>query len=856
MHIYGKFSTLFKITVLACVLTAVFTFPFITKLDSYSNDYDDYPLTAYAYADIFRWVISGNTLHPYVNSPPSQFYPFGYTHIAGDLLITSSLLYGPLFLLLKNSVLALNFFSLFTLVMNFISAFFVLNYFLKNGRASIVGATIFTFNPLVFSHFPVHLPLLQLYFFPWIFLSLYLLFKNPNWKKMLITAGLITLNALNSVYFQIMMVLSIPLFVSPFIISNLHRRNFTYFKRIFLLSILAVPFLLLILFIDLPHYRYSQKEGMKRSIEQTVFYSARLTDFFASTPDNFLYGSLVRKIEPARLPKEYNGSFNYQEHTLFLNLLPVTLFILGIYLLVKLRRKLPHPCVYAGLVLIGTVSFVIQWGPYLALDNGTLPQIKLPYYFLYRTLPFLKGIQGVTRFGIIFYIPFVFFISFAAERIFLRFPKSKNLLLVFLMTGILLENINLRPYTDRSSTHESVTVFRNNHPDIAGLLKNRNTMHFPSFVSIPNRFYWEVRYLTWSMYTGENLLNSLIYLPRDWIGILSEMDNHISTDTIRILKSMQAEYLVIHKDFYREYIPDKLPEFQHLQNLDLKEIILFENDAIVILDLSKYTEKISTCTGLVDTDVDLQLSPYVISTLPLPIRLTITNKKGCYLYSPGDNRYLETKISINNSKKAKLYFKIPLLILPGEKAVMAETISSDNPIYKTLVKGNNQVTAYIEKLGIKSVRDITFEHLPSAEPYSFLKYNTVFPGKRMQYSFGQAYVTTGDTVLTIDTDLRNSGDTIWLPALDDLGGMKSYKAAHLVAELLDEERKALVSDNGKGFLFSCPNSLAVSPGETANFYCKYRLSSDIISRAKFLKLFMFVEPDIIMSGEPYIYRLR
>ena len=58
---------------------------------------------------------------------------------------------------------------------------------------------------------------------------------------------------------------------------------------------------------------------------------------FFSNPKNLLYGDFARNYELIRSPglDSINGKFNYAEHTLFLNIVPMVLFLIGLFYLYK-----------------------------------------------------------------------------------------------------------------------------------------------------------------------------------------------------------------------------------------------------------------------------------------------------------------------------------------------------------------------------------------------------------------------------------------------------------------------------------------------------------------------------------------
>jgi hypothetical protein len=225
MRILGRLSV---IVLVGIFFTAIVTYPFILNLSSYYYDYGDYALCNWILWYSQHAVITGNFFNLDSYFSTNQFFPFPYVLAYSENLFVPSLMYGVLLSLIPNFVTSMNVFLFSTFVLSFVSSYFCINYFVKKPAAALIGALVFTFNPVTFAHFPGHVHLQnKLFLFP-LFLSCYLFFVSPNLKKGFLLSLLFTLNFLTSLHFGAFSVLLLPLFALPVFISGFKSRGRDY----------------------------------------------------------------------------------------------------------------------------------------------------------------------------------------------------------------------------------------------------------------------------------------------------------------------------------------------------------------------------------------------------------------------------------------------------------------------------------------------------------------------------------------------------------------------------------------------------------------------------------------------------
>ncbi|MDP3733283.1 MAG: hypothetical protein Q8Q91_01960, partial [Candidatus Daviesbacteria bacterium] len=313
------------VILLGFILTSVLTWPFLPNLNTFYGDFGDYPLVGWILAHNANAILSGEIFNQMNYFNAGQFYPWPYSLAYSEHMFIPSLIFLPIYLLSKHLVFSVNYYTFLTFVLSFTSCFFVLKYFVKNAWASFFGSMVFTFNPMIYSHFPSHVHLLGRFFIPFLFWACYKFLTIPSLKTATLFFLGFTLNALSGIYLQTFSLILLPIFSLPILANLLYRKNYVLLLKIFKLSFTGIIFLPILLYFNLPYLEFSQKEGVIRQVRELEYYSARAIDWIMPYPSNMLYGKVSKEIDLLREPREPNNSFNYSEHTLFLNFIPLIL---------------------------------------------------------------------------------------------------------------------------------------------------------------------------------------------------------------------------------------------------------------------------------------------------------------------------------------------------------------------------------------------------------------------------------------------------------------------------------------------------------------------------------------------------
>lgn len=653
-----KYRYILLIVALGIILTSIFTWPFVLNIASYYTDQGDYA----THGSILWYnqdsIKTGRIFNQQEYFKGYMFYPHPFSLAFANNHVFPSLIFAPIFWISNNLPLSVNLYVFLTFVVTFTTCFIFLNYFLKNNFAAIIGSFIFTFNAQIITRFPQHIELLGRFFLPLIFLFAYKLLEKPSFKFSFFLWLSLTLNSLTTNYFQIFVIIFLPLFAIPFLVSHLRKTGWGYIGRLGKVALVGLIFVPVILYFNLPFWQFSQKEGVFRSVDESIFFSARINDYFAPTSNNLFLGGWSKYLHPLRQPKDDRGVLNYEEHTLFLGILPLILFVLGVKLFWKEKLKSPF------LILL-IVSLILTFGPYLGYDAAGF---QLPFYYLYQILPVMKGIRAPTRFEYIFYLPFSTVAAFGVLWL-IKKRVIGAIWLIGVIGGILiLENLTIQNYSDRSKIFKKIDQIG---LDQLSFLTGKKTLHLPIFtIADADIFGKNSIYTNWLIKTGERMMNGNSgYFPPDILALLFEINKNLDQTALLKLSELEIDYVVLHKDLMD---PTQLLNLQNNENLYIKGII-FNHFDIVIIDLSRLNLIARVC--ILERDFDIKFgraapAGFIDEVKPL-YAMRLKNNSDCYLPSIYEDRYRTIDVTIDGVlRKARLL--MPVMIGPGEEVVLSE----------------------------------------------------------------------------------------------------------------------------------------------------------------------------------------
>jgi hypothetical protein len=649
----------FSVLLVGIGMTILVTWPFARKIGVYYQDAGDYPLNGWILWYDQMAIKTGRIFHQKKYFNTTQMYPLPDTLCYSENMFFPSLLFSPIYWITHDLIFSVNFFALLTFVLSFLSAYYCINYFVKDWRASLIGAAIYAFNPITLASFPFHIQLMNKYFLPLLFLFGYRYFKEPNWKDGFYFWFFFVLNGLSVIYFEVFTVVLLPFFLLPFLIQRVLRKDWVYFWKIVKYGgagLLLLPFLF---YFYLPYLQFSRKEGTLRGLNLDRHYSARLIDWFCSSIHNLFYGHIAWNIIRIRASVGYL----FTHHVLFLNIVPFILCLLGLYSL--FIRKLTgdsaiDPLLKKSLLIFLITSAMFSMGPFFLGWKSGFGSIKLPFYYFYVLTPVFNGIRTPSRFQYLFYVPFSIFSTFGTGFIFKKLENRSFFfsgLLMVILASIVIENYNVKSFRQKSYILDYLSGKKK-----FSFLKNQTTFHYPTFVPLiqNSKFILEAIYLNWDTATGETMMNGYSgYFPTDWVRLLSQFKRNLGRKSLKELEILGVQYVIIHKNLLSPYSFQKL----WLKHGKLYEqALVYHGQNTLILKLKRYHFAYRLCHFPQDF-LKEGIHVYGMNGQPSYYQMLLKNERDCYLPSPFNKRYLPLNFTIGGEKYHS-YLKFPLLIDP------------------------------------------------------------------------------------------------------------------------------------------------------------------------------------------------
>ncbi len=630
-----KIKELFILCLAAFLLTTIFTWPYVTRLfDFYSDNLDMLYLGSVMW-HTYKAIISGSILHQSSYFQTNQFYPWPNTLTFSEHFFLPSLIFTVVYTISSQFIFSVNTFVFLSFPLSFLAAYFVFYRLINSKIAAGIGAFVYTFNPLTFAHFQAgHYQLLSRFFLPFIFFYAYKWICVPTKKHSFLFLLAFTLNALSAIYFFIFSIVLLCFYLPlGIVVKYLHNKT-QYMRSILVSIIIAIPFVLILLWFSIPYYSFMQQEQAKRSIYEGMYYGFEPLDWVTSTKTHLLYGPFTSWLERFRPD---GNNFNYSEHTLFLNIVPLFLVIFGFWYF--LYRQPYHSQTNELFLFLGFLSLLIM---------SCIIMSSIGYAIFYTVFPFMQGVRVPTRIQFLMYVPFSYFVAYGVYAL---QKTNKKMLLILCVVVLTLENFYGLPYhQDKALPHSVVTKLQGS---TFSFLNNAQTIHFPLYTGklIPGS------HMYWSIFTGEKTINGYSgFFPYDWSALIYQFRYNLNSEVVKKLQALDIHYAIFHK-----YLLDE-KEVQKYNTLFKKFRIAYEDKEILIFDLDPGSLDIQKC----DFSKDIIFSnPQTIQIVGKTVRyMQVKNTRDCYLISPFTERYRQIE---KDGKKIKV--TLPTIISPKETTV-------------------------------------------------------------------------------------------------------------------------------------------------------------------------------------------
>lgn len=376
--------------------------------------------------------------------------------------------------------------------------------------ASLVPAIVFGFAPYHFEHF-MHLELQWTMFIPLSLLFLHETFERRSFRSAVATGVCVGLQFLSCVYYGVFLLLFAGLMTVLEAASRLAQ-----WRRLWTpLTVAAVTAAVIVIPYVEP-YRQNARSLNNRDVTEVREYSASLSSYLASTPENWLYGWTAER-------------FGSNEARLFPGSAGIALAIFAWF-----SRHRRYVWLY---VICAFVSIELSLGL-----NGPA------YTFLYDHLAPVRGLRAPARFGIFTLCAVSVLAGFGADALRGRLAGTtrKHLALAAIVCVAILECVSV-PVRLMEVAPAVPPVYQ-----FLRTLEPGALMELP--VPTPDRLPgYDPQYVYWSTTHWRPLINGYSgYYPRRYLDTLAWMTRFPEEEAILELKRRRVRYLLLHRGLYSD----------------------------------------------------------------------------------------------------------------------------------------------------------------------------------------------------------------------------------------------------------------------------------------------------------------
>ena len=444
------------------------------------------------------------------------FYPHKKALAFSEANLLSGALGAPVWWGTRNPYATLNFVNLTAFACAYLAAWLLIRHLADDAGSAYVGAAFFAFCPYVFAH-TAHVQLLWTAGLPLSMLMMHRLADAPTPAR---GAGLgvaLLFQALACAYYGIFAALMVGYAVVFFTISRSYLRNPAWWTSIGVgaaISIVGVAPVLL------PYLGIQQDEGFRRTLEESVRYSANTASYLASSAHAHAW--LLDAI--AGWPRWSDVVFPGFGAIIF-GLGGLTIAVFGGP---KVSRERETAVLYG---VLGILAFWASFGPKAGL-----------YTVLFR-IPMFSFLRAPVRLGIVVVFCLAVLAGLALRRLLAR-ADARRQWLAAALTVLALAELAVVPFQwDRALVPPPAY-------DVLAKLPKAPLAEFPFY---GGRVAWHLhtQYMVFSTAHWMPMLNGYSdHTPAQFRRESIVLDSFPSNDSFRILQRARVRYVGIHWDMF------------------------------------------------------------------------------------------------------------------------------------------------------------------------------------------------------------------------------------------------------------------------------------------------------------------
>lgn len=548
--------------VLFFVFTSVlFTWPLVLNLSTSLDNAADSPVETC----LLAWMGRNLWTQPTNLFAAPLFYPHPNPLKVGFHIWLVAFISFPIRVLCGHPVTTLNILFILTLAMDGVAMFYLARYLTRNASAAVIAGLIFAFCPFRFSNFQ-YTAFMANYWIVFAFLSLLKCRDRAEGIRgrslryfplsLLFFLFQCASDLITGIYFSI---LYFPLMLHILFVQR-HSLNGRTVARMLSLIVLLGLALAVLVSPQRSLRRALGREGMQWDVEGIQELSSTLSCYLATPPGNILYGKITR------------GFYANTRHISFFG---ATAYLLALFGAVRVRnrgeRVPPKPGLWRkGLALVRSlqlsprnevrfclliflVSLVLSLGPFVYLTPGRRI-CPSPYLLLYHLMPAIRTIRTLGGMGMTALLCLSVLAAFGAKNI-LDYCAARSLARPAVVRVALALLLGIE-YASYPPTSWGVPFFfvPKHPPAVYQWLMSQSDKD--PLIELPmawepeevgGSFGLDANGMYWSLFHGRRIVNGLsTFFYPEYKIIVDQMKLFPSRETIDILRSLGARYVIIH----------------------------------------------------------------------------------------------------------------------------------------------------------------------------------------------------------------------------------------------------------------------------------------------------------------------
>ena len=464
------------------------------------------------------WVAHALVADPAGLFDANIFAPHRRTLAYSEANIGAGLVAVPAWWLTRNPFAAHNSALIFAFASAFVGMWLLARRLWRDSTSAAIAALLFAFCPYLFSHTP-HIQLLMIGGIPFAMLALHRLADQPSRRRGVVLGLALAAQTLSCAYYGIFAGLMVGYAVLFLAVSRGLWRNRTYWTSVGLGAVVLVA---CVLPFFLPYLDIQQDEGFRRTLADSIRYSARPASYIASSAHAHRW-----MLPIARAWGGWNGE------VLFPGFLAVGLGAAGVFYGLRggaVSRDRETVALYGSL---GLLAFWASFGPAAGM-----------YTVLFRAIPLFTFLRAPSRFGLLVTFVLVVLAALALRRL-LASLRGRQRQMAAAGIGLLaLAELNLVPFPwDRAPAPSAAYA-------LLARMPRATVAEFP-FYGERVAFPLHTQYMLFSTAHWMPMVNGYSdHIPTDFRKAAPVLDSFPSRESFAVMQRYRVRYIGVHWDMY------------------------------------------------------------------------------------------------------------------------------------------------------------------------------------------------------------------------------------------------------------------------------------------------------------------